>query len=98
MSTSYFQGAIGPGFRDLPHGLGTLMQQISAQNYVGKRVRFSGFVKTKEVEGWCGLWFRIDAFLGVTLKLDVDKHTPTTDFVPEEVFPDLLLNPQFEEL
>ncbi len=77
---------------------GTLMQQISAKNYVVKRVRFSGFVKTKEVEGWCGLWFRIDALLGVTLKLDVDKHTPTTDFVPEEVFPDLLLNPQFEEL
>jgi hypothetical protein len=29
---------------------------------------------------------------------EVDKHTPTTDFVPEEVFPDFLLNPQFEEL
>ncbi|MCD3291782.1 helix-turn-helix transcriptional regulator, partial [Clostridium botulinum C/D] len=31
---------------------GTIMQQISAKTFVGKRMRFSGFVKTKEVEGW----------------------------------------------
>ncbi|MCY6371223.1 helix-turn-helix transcriptional regulator [Clostridium ganghwense] len=49
---------------------GTIMQQISAKNFVGKRMRFSGFVKTQEVEGWCGLWMRIDNALSVTLKLD----------------------------
>ncbi|KGM94797.1 transcriptional regulator [Clostridium novyi A str. 4552] len=126
---------------------GTIMQQISAKTFVGKRMRFSGFVKTKEVEGWCGLWMRIDSSLGVTLKLDnmqsraitgttewnyyscvldipensaiinigvllagkgqiwfdnadlqeVDYNTPTTEFVPEEVFPDHILNPSFEE-
>lgn len=127
---------------------GTIMQQISAKNYIGKRMRFSGFVKTQDVEGWCGLWFRIDNALGDTLKLDnmqsrsitgttewnhyscvldipkngaiinigillcgkgqawldnvsfqeVDNNTPTTEFVPEEVFPDHLLNPSFEEV
>ncbi|WP_232231469.1 helix-turn-helix domain-containing protein [Paenibacillus sp. HW567] len=38
----------------------TLMQQISATNYLGKRIRFAGFVRTEEVSGWCGLWMRID--------------------------------------
>lgn len=126
---------------------GTIMQQISAKRFIGKRMRFSGFVKTREVEGWCGLWMRIDSALGAALKLDnmqsravtgttewnhyscvldvpengailnmgillygkgqvwfdnadfqeVDRHTPTTEFVPEEIFPDHLLNPSFEE-
>lgn len=49
---------------------GTVMQQISAKTFVGKRMRFSGFVKTKEVEGWCGLWMRIDSVFSVTLKFD----------------------------
>ncbi|RRJ64928.1 AraC family transcriptional regulator [Paenibacillus oralis] len=127
---------------------GTIMQQISAKNFIGKRMRFSGFVKTQDVEGWCGLWFRIDDALGDTLKLDnmqsrsikgttewnhyscvldipkngaiinigmllsgkgqvwldnvslqeVGANTPTTEFVPEEVFSDHLLNPLFEEV
>lgn len=126
----------------------TIMQQISAKTFVGKRMRFSGFVKTQDVEGWCGLWMRIDSALGVTLKLDnmqsraitgttewnyyscildipengaiinigvlltgkgqiwfdnadfqeVDHNTPTTEFNPEEVFPDHLLNSSFEEV
>ncbi|MGZ7440161.1 hypothetical protein [Paenibacillus sp. TH7-28] len=117
---------------------GTIMQQISAKNFIAKRMRSSGFVKTQDVEGWCGLWFRIDDALGDTLKLDnmqsrsitgttewnhyscvldipkngaiinmgmllygkgqawldnvslqeVDNNTPTTEFVPEEVFPE----------
>jgi hypothetical protein len=29
---------------------------------------------------------------------EVDNNTPTTEFVPEEVFPDHLLNPLFEEI
>lgn len=48
----------------------TILQQVSAKPYVGKRMRFSGFIKTKDVEGWCGLWMRIDSGLGLTLKLD----------------------------
>jgi hypothetical protein len=35
---------------------GTLMQQISAKNYQGKRVRFQALVKTREVNNWAGLW------------------------------------------
>jgi hypothetical protein len=35
---------------------GTLMQQISAKNYAGKRVRFQALVKTRDVNLWAGLW------------------------------------------
>jgi hypothetical protein len=43
------------------HGFGTLMQTADASAYRGKRVRFSGFVKSEKVlDGWAGLWLRID--------------------------------------
>ncbi|MBV7538006.1 transcriptional regulator [Duganella sp. sic0402] len=35
---------------------GTLMQQISANNYRGKRVRFQAMIKTRDVSQWAGLW------------------------------------------
>ena len=125
----------------------TIMQQFNAKNFLGKRARFSGFVKTLEVDGRCGLWMRIDNFLGATLKLDnmqnraitgttewnhyscvldipktsggisigvllngtgqvwldnvtfqeVDHSIPTTDFTPDDVFPDYPKNLSFEE-
>lgn len=125
----------------------TIMQQFNAKNFLGKRARFSGFVKTLEVDGRCGLWMRIDNSLGVTLKLDnmqnraitgttewnhyscvldvpetsgvisigvllngtgqvwldnvtfqeVDRSIPTTDFTPDDVFPDYPKNLSFEE-
>lgn len=127
---------------------GTIMQQLSAKNYRGKRMCFKGFVKTKDVEQWCGIWFRIDGKQGEMLKFDnmqsraitgttdwnlyscvldvpsdgeilnigvllmgkgqiwldnvsleeVDKNIQTTDFAAEEVYPDYILNPEFEEL
>lgn len=49
---------------------GTVMQQFKAANYLGKRVRFSGFVKSKDVTGWGGLWMRIDGNTTNTLKFD----------------------------
>ncbi len=41
-------------------GFGTLMQNCLPENYLGKRVRMSGMVKTQDVSDWSGLWFRID--------------------------------------
>lgn len=41
-------------------GFGTLMQDFRADHYVGKRVRFSAFVKADNVQDWAGLWMRID--------------------------------------
>jgi hypothetical protein len=41
-------------------GFGTLMQNCLPDNYLGKRVRMTGLVKTKDVSDWAGLWFRVD--------------------------------------
>lgn len=41
-------------------GFGTLMQDCLPENYLGKRVRMTGMVKTKDVSDWAGLWFRVD--------------------------------------
>jgi len=41
-------------------GFGTLMQEFKAEQYLGKRVRFSGFVKSEGVQNWAGLWIRVD--------------------------------------
>src|SRR5215813_9479678 len=47
-------------------GFGTLMQDFSAEQYVGQRVRFRAFVKSESVERWAGLWMRVDAKTGQT--------------------------------
>jgi hypothetical protein len=41
-------------------GFGTLMQNFRADHYLGKRVRFSAFVKTEGAQNWAGLWMRVD--------------------------------------
>jgi len=42
-------------------GFGTLMQPIQADQYRGKRIRLSGNMKGSDIEGWAGLWMRVDA-------------------------------------
>ncbi len=41
-------------------GFGTLMQTCLADQYLGKRVRMSGLLKTQNVSDWSGFWLRID--------------------------------------
>jgi hypothetical protein len=41
-------------------GFGTLMQQFRADNYLGKRVRLSGSLKTDGLQDWAGLWMRVN--------------------------------------
>jgi len=41
-------------------GFGTLMQMYKAKKYLGKRLCYSGYVKSKDVEEWAGLWMRVD--------------------------------------
>jgi hypothetical protein len=39
----------------------SLAQMVSAQNYLGQRVRFRARIRTQDVSGWAGLWMRVDA-------------------------------------
>jgi len=41
-------------------GFGTIMQSFNPASYLGKRVRLSGYIKSKDVTSWAGMWFRID--------------------------------------
>lgn len=46
-------------------GFGTLMQQITPAEFLGKRVRFTGAVRPEGVKGWAGLWLRVDGPSGM---------------------------------
>lgn len=41
-------------------GFGTLMQNYSPEKYAGKRVRMTGYMKSKDVAESAGFWFRVD--------------------------------------
>lgn len=41
-------------------GWASLMQQFSANDYRGKRVRFHAMVRTRDIGKWAGLWMRVD--------------------------------------
>jgi hypothetical protein len=45
---------------DGANAFGTLLQFFKAEKYRGKRLRLSAFVKSEDVEGWSGLWMRVD--------------------------------------
>ncbi|MFB1484215.1 AraC family transcriptional regulator [Corallococcus sp. RDP092CA] len=39
---------------------GTFMQAFGAQDFRGKRLRFSAVVRHQDVKGWAGLWMRVE--------------------------------------
>jgi hypothetical protein len=54
-----------------PEGFGTLMQQFSPNDYLGKRLKISLFVKTQDLEGRVQPWMRVDGpERGKTLSFD----------------------------
>lgn len=44
-----------------PMGYGTLMQAFAANDYRGKKLHMSGYIKVENVAGRAGLWMRVDA-------------------------------------
>ena len=53
-----------------PGGFGTLMQTFKADSFLGKRVRFTGYVRSEDVADWAGLWMRVDGPRGEPLAFD----------------------------
>lgn len=62
----------------VPQDFSTMMQQFKADKHLNKRLKLSGFIKTKEVEVNCGLWMRIDDSLGDVLQFDNMSNRPIT--------------------
>jgi hypothetical protein len=76
---------------------GYFTQQIKADEYRGKRVRLSGYVKGEKIEGWAGLWMRVDGGLDDNNVLSFDNmgNRPikgTTDWKRYEVVLDVPAN------
>ena len=64
-SSGYIRSA-----KSSPRGFGTLMQMFKADDYQGKRVRLSSYIKAEKVENWAGLWMRVDGPGGAMLGFD----------------------------
>jgi hypothetical protein len=48
----------------------SMHQRVRAEQYHGKRIRFSAYIKTNKVSGWLGLWMRIDSDVKQGLAFD----------------------------
>jgi len=57
-------------------GFGTMMQSASVEDYRGKRVRLTVYIKTQDVSNWTGGWFRIDGNQKKPLAFDNMKNRP----------------------
>lgn len=74
-------------------GFGTMTQGFIATDYLGKRVRFKGYVKTRDVTGrGAGLWMRVDDANKRSLLIDnMDKRTVrgTSDWTEVSIVADI---------
>lgn len=70
-----------------PKRFGTIMQSFDAEIYRGKRIKLTGFIKTKDLESWSGMWLRVDGKDGKMTAFDNMKDrkikgtTPWTKYV-----------------
>jgi bla regulator protein blaR1 len=60
-------------------GFGGMMQTFSADDFRGKRVRFSAWVKTQAVPKGANLWMRIDAGSSRSIRFDNMSDRPVKD-------------------
>ncbi|MGM1050243.1 MAG: helix-turn-helix transcriptional regulator [Bacillota bacterium] len=69
-------GRIHAGEDANKEGFGTMMQIFKANHYLGKRIRFSAFVKTDNVAVSAGLWMRVDGPENEMLQFDNMQDRP----------------------
>ena len=77
-----------------PAGYGTLMQVFAADEYRGKRLRLSGYIKVENVTGWAGLWMRVDGPENEAPSSDDMQSRPVTGTTGWEEFEIILDVPQ----
>ena len=61
---------------------GIEVARVDAERYRGKRVRFTGWLRTESVDhddGWAGLWLRIDGAAGRSLAFDNTEEEPVRE-------------------
>jgi hypothetical protein len=60
-------------------GFGTLMQDCLPGKYRGKRIQMTGWLKSKDVSEWAGLWLRIDTKISVKAATFDNTHDGKND-------------------
>lgn len=66
----------------VPDGFGTLMQEIDAAAYLGKRVRLTGYIRSNDLKRWAGLWMRVDGLYAKVLSFDNMEGRPIKGTTP----------------
>lgn len=92
--TAYYLKSIEPAI----DGFGTIMTYVMPEQYSGKRIRLTGYVKNESLTGWAGMWMRVDgtdknkslAFDNmskrpITGTSDWTKHEIVLDVAPEAI-------------
>jgi hypothetical protein len=41
-------------------GFGTILKNLKPADYLGKRIRMTGFIKSENLKGYAGMWMRVD--------------------------------------
>jgi hypothetical protein len=60
-------------------GFSTIMQKCDAKNYLGTKIKMTGYLKSQNVTSWSGMWLRIDSkTMGETLGFDNMQVRPVT--------------------
>jgi ribosomal protein S20 len=70
------------------NGFGNSMKTIKSDSYLGKTVKMTGYVKSKNVKSWAGLWMRVDYYTVDVLAFDNMRNRGikrTTDWTKYEV-------------
>ena len=74
-----------------PRGFGALLKGIDAKKFRGQRIRMTGQIKSVAVDGWAGMWMRIDGKNGM-LEFDNMQERPiqgTVDWKKYEIVLDI---------
>ena len=71
------------------NGFGTLMQSCLPNDYLGKKIKMTGYIKSENVDNWAGLGLRVDGAKGKEpLSFDNMQDRPikgTTDWTKCEI-------------
>jgi len=64
------------------NGFGTVMQAFTPTKYLGKRVKMTAYVKSKDVTAWAGLWMRVDTDEEHSVNFDNMENRPIKGTTP----------------
>jgi hypothetical protein len=78
--------------KSVKNKFGTIMQSFSSENYNGKRIKLTGFIKSEDIEDWAGMWLRVDGHNKHSVAFDNMQDRPikaTTPWTKYEIVLDV---------